>query len=489
MNFKHFDFNKMPFSCFITNKNLKVSEFKNKFTHGEFNFYYSPLTELRYTNLNGMAVAILGYFVDSHGEFKKDEITTHICKNFKIIDDIISFSKRLCGRYNIFVFLNDDFYIIGDATSSMGLSYKVENGNFYASTHNYFLKEYANGKESETAKRIIKGSDNQKAMPNDLIIYEDTFFILPNHYFSLRLGGTKRFNLDISKKTIDECVDFTIDKIKNIVNEVSNDFDIFLPLTGGYDSRVVLAFLNEVNKDFRAYTLKHKMDPKVHSDLVVPKDICQKFNINYTQIDDEVISDEIINELDNILGKEGYSKYFASLGLTLSKNLKKGAFLNGDIIGQVGKASLHKTISPKWMNASYFSCKLHNHSKEAKNEMKKWINDAKSQKEIIGDLFSMEIRLGRWSSLSNLIYSSFGIYWLNIFNSYEIISSWINTPSEKRMTSDIHKGYLKRLDKELLNYGFNDSENKLIKFLRDYSLTYYISTFLKLKIQKLKSKF
>ena len=46
---------------------------------------------------------------------------------------------------------------------------------------------------------------------------------------------------------------------------------------------------------------------------------------------------------------------------TIKCNFGDGAVLNGDIMGQVGKCSLHRDIPEIFATPSYFRCKLHNH--------------------------------------------------------------------------------------------------------------------------------
>lgn len=181
-----------------------------------------------------------------------------------------------------------------------------------------------------------------------------------------------------------------------------------------------------------------------------------------------------------MFGKDLYSKYTLMNAYTIKENFKDFAIVNGDIIGQIGKSSLHRNIPDKWASTSYFMCKLHNNSKKAKVYLEKWYKNAKCADDVsIMDKFSWEIRLGRWADQENAIYNILGVLYLNIFNCRDIIIAWTQTDRKLRKNSGLHKGILSIVDSELLDIPFGSDRNLLYRIARSSDFAFFISSFLK----------
>ena len=339
---------------------------------------------------------------------------------------------------------------------------------------------------------LLRCSDSAKTLPGDLTLIEDVWQLLPNHYYDSEKQGGVRFDTRDKRfakaMPVEQCVAFTLPLLLNITKQIKKDFQIHCPITGGWDSRIVLALLKQEQEQVSAdyYTLRHQMDPLKDADLCVPRQMAEDYGLTYKVIEDLRAPDELAADFDLIFGENTYSKYFLSLAYTLQQNLNGGAILNGDIVGQIGKASLHRNVPASLFGPRYYCCKLHNYSAGAYSVMKQWKEQAysvSSAREVC-DLFTEEMRLGRWAAAENLIYSTLGLVWINLFNCKKIICSWEMVARKERMSSLIHKGYLKQLDGSLLHYGVNASEPKLYAFFKRNAFGFYIATYLKLFIQR-----
>jgi hypothetical protein len=203
--------------------------------------------------------------------------------------------------------------------------------------------------------------------------------------------------------------------------------------------------------------------------------------MRYVQIEDEEVPIDIKEQFDHHFGKGLYSDYTLMLAYTIKNSFQDKAIVNGDTIGQIGKSSLHRNIPDKWASPSYFMCKLHNYSKHAKEEMANWYEAALQDAGNISvhDLFSWEIRLGRWAAQENYIYNTLGVPYLNIFNCRNIVYTWTQTDRGYRQYSELHKGLLMNFDPELLEYPFEPEGNVLFKIAKSNHFVFYTASFLK----------
>ena len=76
------------------------------------------------------------------------------------------------------------------------------------------------------------------------------YALLPNHVLNIQNKRVERVSISeevcITPRNIDILIHDTIDLIKGITNEYYQNNKLVCPLTSGYDSRAVLAFLYNI---------------------------------------------------------------------------------------------------------------------------------------------------------------------------------------------------------------------------------------------------
>lgn len=74
------------------------------------------------------------------------------------------------------------------------------------------------------------------------------------------------------------------------------------------------------SKDIPIYTMKHNEFAENTPDIVVPKQIAARVNLDYHQINDVDLTDKDIAEADGLLGEGNYSKRTLMLAHTINKH-------------------------------------------------------------------------------------------------------------------------------------------------------------------------
>ena len=201
-------------------------------------------------------------------------------------------------------------------------------------------------------------------------------------------------------------------------------------------------------------------------------------------------SDALKTAMETLLGNGNYSLRTLRIAQTIRQSFGDGAIINGDIIGQVGKCSLHRDIPGLFATPSYFRCKLHNYSSGAKAQLRQWIEEIKAsgEKTNLFDLFSIENRMGRWAGQENLIYNTLGQVYLNIFNCRSIVYVWTAVSRKERKQSLLHIDLIKKTAGELLEIPFEREESLVFRASKATGLTYLLSSYMKYYIEKAKFK-
>lgn len=472
------------FSYYIIKGSKELNSELKQIQIGDYSVSLSPKTIYELKEDKDISCLIIGLATCVTHDISAMDWLWDNCYDF---NRVIEAEKHLGGKYVLFVRNKDSYYIIGDATCSLPIFYfKNVNGYIFSSNANQIAKMTGQVPEDSLVK--IKKQGNG-AMPYDYTIWKNIKRLIPNHYIDISSDAVLRFINEpqkTSKISAEEAACITIPYIKRIVKLYENRFSIICPLTSGKDSRLVLAALG-LRKDLPLYTIKHIGFTDETADIVVPKIIAKGLGLNHVQVDDVSLSNENIEEADRVLGKNNYSKRALVIAHTVNHYFGGHAIINGDIIGQIGKCSLHRDISLAFATPSYFVCKMHNHAKDANKAMEEWMEDVQSSQEQVNifDLFSIENRMGVWAANTYEIYNMIGQYNLNIINSRSVIYEWIKVSRAERKDSAIHIQTIKQLAPELLNFSFGKS-GKIDKLVKYNGTTYLIASYFKHYVEGIK---
>jgi len=434
-------------------------------------------------------VGLIGLCIDSHGEIPREDIPGFLLKqSSNDIIKLIKSIKRLAGKYVILYENKYGIYVIPDATGTLQVCYNASSAKgFCIASSDKLISDYYNYLPSERNLSIRLASDFQQPMPNDITIYDEIKVLLPNHYLHMR-GSINVIPYMPDQVTCRNCdtdvlINDSIKLIGNIVEEYKKYYNLICPLTAGYDSRVVLAFLKQRIKEIKCFTFNHMETASQRGDVTTAQKLCDRYMVKWEMIDTLKAPVEYILDVKTYLG-EFQKIRTINIAYTLESCLKGFTIINGDIIGTIGKSSLGMALPDFFAVPSFFIAKQHNFSKYVRSETKKYLESVKTRNSTISkfELFGIENRLGRWAAQTSNIYSICGINSLNIFNCGELIDIWISIPRKKRNKKIVPKTILMKLAPELLEYPFNPMSK--VGWMSKSSFTFLLGTYIKYIVQK-----
>lgn len=478
---------------FCLEKNIEtVAEHEAVMPFGEYQIKYCKKTPMVCTSSDNRELLIYGYAVNVL-DGTAETLGEAILASTHNIEEVISYEVSLGGKYLLFYRDAGGAYVIPDATASISFCYSTGGCQLVCASNSEEIAKKLSLQPDEKLRMIRNSGDVSQAMPYDLTVYREIKQLLPNHYFSLSQQKAIRFLNHKEKRhqlSPQEAAKLTAPMIETLFGYYQKCFKLYCPITGGRDSRVVLSYMLSTQKDIEAYTIHHKEFTENTQDVCVPVVLSQKFAFTHKCITDIEPTSEQYAFFGEQFGNAGYSKRTLMIANTIKTHYHDGAIINGDIIGQVGKCSLHRDIPVAFATAKYFRCKLHNYSKASATILKDWIADIKKSGEQVNlfDMFSMESRMGRWAVQENLIYAMVGQSYLNIFNSRSIVYPWTLVPRKERKHSCIHEEIIRLKYPALLDVPYGDDGSKLKAIAKHNGLTYYISSFLKYYKERLSFK-
>ncbi len=440
-------------------------------------------TRLLLAQTDDRAVAVLGVCVDAHGEIEESNIAEHLLSRFNGITALVSESNRLAGKFVVIGWDGVHVYALTDAISAFSVYYYTGDAVLFSSLELPIARRF-DLSESETAKDIARRCERNMPMPGDATRYDQIKYLLPNHYLDASARKAVRFypdGGDFASLSAQEAAEKTLSLSRNIVKGYRAHGDFLCPLTGGWDSRLMLALLLDGCVDVRCYTTRHSEFTDLSDDVRIPRELAALLGFPYQIIDDVAASDELTSQLRQVFGHAAGANTIATHNALFQPRIRVG----GDIIDQLGKSALGGTLPDFLGTKGYFQCKLHNYSQYTGPELARWLEDAKQRPGglSIFDLFAWESRCGRWATRVQNVYALMGLPELNLFNCREILLMWVRVPRRERTHKKLHEHLFQALDPRMLEIPFNPSSKA--SFVKRHPVLLYFATYVKHAIKGL----
>ena len=451
---------------------------------------YSKKTDVISYEMGEDAVYVIGLCIDSHGEIDRYKIPEFLLSIGNInIEEIMKKTARFAGNYVLLLSLKDGLYIFNDATGIVPIYYCTDR-ICVSSFDNLIAREF-DVSVDEIHLDIRFKSDYDAAMPNDITVYKNIKLVLPNHYLDLNTLNVKRFYPVESIRHFDDpekVLEKQISKLQTIIKEYAKYTNMVCPLTAGWDSRVVFAFLLNTLEHIDTYTFIHKNFTNMTDDLLIPKLMTNAMQCSYSQIPDMEPENTFYKRIIDIIGPYYYKSDMA-IAYTHKTIFGDVAVVNSSIIDLLGKNSKVVFLPIVCASSKYFVSKLRNVSKYTEKEMRKYLNPIYNSmlKASVYDLFGWEILCGRYLAYSHAIYAAAGIMLLDFFNCREVLNDWIHIKRSDRRRHIIHNCFLFKLAPELLKFPVNPDTK--FQYFRKSRFLYFFVTYLRHFLRKYKKPY
>ncbi|MDY3007037.1 hypothetical protein [Anaerococcus porci] len=421
---------------------------------------------------------LLGFAVDpDHISWSNSDIIKNIAKKSRNFKSMAELTINLGGRWLIIFDRDNELKILTDPASLRRLFYTKTNELLIGSSIaiiNYY-KEQNLSKDPKLLKFINSKfyRINEDEWYIDGTIYDNIFKVLPNTYLDVIKRKTFRFWIDIDKTGYEENIkrvaDILVNEIKALYSRTDN---VFLSISSGLDSRIMLGAIHKANLDIKAFVSTMNFLTEKSSDVYIPKKILSDYG-------EELI---ILNNLEE-LREDFLDIYERSIesARKLPKNLTIQAiydrFDNPYIItGNVAEVIAHDFDKDDAKDGAELS-KLIGIPKDIdyfNKYLDQWLDSIKPLLEEHEDiipmkLFRWEIITGNWGTLyqaeSDIANEEFPP-----FNNREIFLRFWQASLEKNCGKhEVYIDVLKLLDEKLLNYPINplNRKEKITKFLKN----------------------
>ncbi len=433
-------------------------------------FHIHPDLEFCKVKSENNSAVLLGFILDpGKPDSTNENIIYELIKDKNKIEEIFNPLSQLTGRFVLFININGNNYVFHDPMGLRTLVYgKIDEKYCFASDTAILTKLFPLQKADfyyEFRNSKHQKHDSEFYLPAGLTLYKDFRRLIPNHYFDLAKEKDIRFwpIQKIIKIPVDAAAKKASTHLQNIIKAIASRYNLALPLTSGWDSRVILSACKEFVNSLFIYTLLYNKLNENTEDCLIPKIITNdlklkhhtilcKDNINSAFFDIYMNNSSLSNKLCCMIANEMDKHYpkdrivLKGNGVDISKaKLCDNAFEQKH--PNINRIFEHK---PYWRELEF-----------CKREITKWFNEAKtvSKKTRVSvyDLYFIEHRYGSWQAQSQLEWDIVQ----EVFspaNYRPLITALISAPVKYRNSRNefiLNQKIIKELWPELMKYRIN----------------------------------
>lgn len=415
-------------------------------------------------------VFLLGYMIDPfHPDSENSDILEWLLNTSPDFSKLIKNTYPLGGRWVLIYTQQDKVFFFHDPFGMRQIYYGNVEGEFWCGSEPSILAHYLNLKPDKTDLNLNEfiHSDVFKKKEHfwigDKTRYREIRHLLPNHYLDACTGKVERFWINHEQKhSVKKAAQKAGELLKNSLLSANKRFKLMMPVTAGWDSRVLLSASKEITDDLFCFISTKNHLTEEDDDVKIPKKLCERLGINFHVLDNLKEPDDTFLELLNT--NVDMPRY-------LPKTLTFYEFYlnHQDKVNVNGRgAETARTYYPFEKDpTAAFLANVTGYPGNAfvLNEIENWLSNARSfaaKKEIdLIDLYYWEQRMGNWGG-TDPAEQDVAIEEFCPFNNRKLMMILLSTKRKYRSGPDyrLHKKMISFLWDELLEEPVNPTSNR-----------------------------
>ncbi len=433
-------------------------------TIGTYQLYYHPNLHCTFHSDKNKSLILLGDLYDyTHPELTNKEIIKRLFQLDNIWKLLIGMNLY-CGDYIVIFAHKQELYIFNDACAQKEIYYTTDYKHFGSQPKIFQHVITSENIKDKEAIRFFSSSwfKQRKYYVGYQTHRENIHHLLPNHYIDLY--KKKVFRFFPLKTKAEMSIDETVSKVKAMLNgylmAISKRYPIALPLTAGYDSRLLFAM--SLNIECKYYIYKHWKITDIHKDVIIAKKLARtcrkeiqviKYNNTFTKDLKELYENSF----------DFYHRRFALLTFQGELNhFPNHVIINGNI-GEVARNYYGNLTRISDKILAYFQNTYP--YLYTRNLYRDWLKNSKDVIEANGyniyDFFYWEEKMGNWGAKRKSEFS-FGMEIVSPFNSRELLMSMSACHHKYRdyHQHELYDRILESIHPEFLNIPVNPGHKR-----------------------------
>lgn len=402
------------------------------------NYHLQFTTRLKYTHSqqDDFSLHLLGSLFDSINTNASNQNLLDILIKQQTKEDFFKILDSYYGEYVIVYVSKKDFILLNDCCAQKEV---------------YYTEDYA---ELGSQLNLLSNKDSrQKNHPyyNSSLFDKKKLFIgtstssttikhlAPNHYIDLVNKKTIRFFpvTKIEPQPIDDVAKKAAAMLKGYITAISNRHTIILPVTGGFDSR--LLFLASLHTECDYFVSQHQHMDDDHYDIWIAQKITALFSKELQVIKDSEASSDTVDSTQNIDNPRATSFPKLIVGkILINGNISEIARNYFNYITPVTAKKL--TLLNGYSDNTFVIDTYQEWVSQNKNRLKQFDYN-------LLDMFYWEEKMGNWTAKAKTEAHALNFELMSPFNSRALLRLLLATKRKDRdkFTSTLYKKIIEHL--------------------------------------------
>lgn len=272
----------------------KFAHWQTQLVAGKWTVHAHPDLALTHAKDGAAEVTLLGCALnpDKPGETDAD-ICAWLVAGTKTIDELEEKTRRLVGRWVILFCNEGGEFLLPDPCAMRIVNYFAKHADGpWVFTQPESVKDLLNLQLNPEAVRDLFSTPYylntvEHWWPGNDSHYEHVKHLCPNHYLNLRTSEVIRFwpRKKLVPISMEEGIAEASKLLRNGVEAAVRRFPLTLPMTAGWDSRLLLAAAKPFANDIQYYTLKYNSHRQDAYDLTIPAQLLTKLGLPHRVIE------------------------------------------------------------------------------------------------------------------------------------------------------------------------------------------------------------
>ena len=357
------------------------------------------------------SVTLLGFVIDPFNPSStSEEIIQILAQQAANLSDLLVRCESLSGRWVLIYQYQKEIYVFTDPCGFRQVFYCTNDRGSWCGSQPEILKA-AVGLDREDDDELLAFmvdpafAREESAWVGNRTPYRGCYHLLPNHYLKLNSNKQIRF-FPVEKpeqKSLVEIVEIATNILRGSFAAMAKRWDLMLPVTSGWDSRVLLAASRSFSSQIEYYIDMKGTISENHPDVWVPSRIAKKMGINFVvkNSKDDLPGWFVGRLAGNVTGARVIPKTRMIYANFLAKETRVNISGNGSEICRTDCETYNYLNPHQTTIDDLVRCLSQPGGQFVKNEVEKWQADflASGIKDYnILDMLYWEQRLGNWGA-------------------------------------------------------------------------------------------
>jgi hypothetical protein len=355
-------------------------------------------------------VTLIGYIVEPRDEgAREDSAVERVFQSARDLRAVLEVAAGFGGRWVLLVETPEHDVMVHDACGLRQVFYSQEGaGTRFCASQALTAERVLELQPDIAAKEFLQTHfprmNGEYWWPGDSTQFRGVKCLLPNHYLNLRSRKPHRYGIEkrLQLLSLERASTEAAEMLSYLVRSVARKYEVALPLTAGWDSRVLLAACRAVGVVPYCYTLKFGKLTDRSPDIAVPRELLARVGWQHHVIScSERPNTEFVDAYRGSVDPAHIEA--CRLGYGLSQGYPKGMVSLSGHCGELGRCMYSLELNGEQLRAKDLANLTGMDTTEfVLRELETWLENARrlaeSSRIRLLDLFYWEQRAGRWAA-------------------------------------------------------------------------------------------